>query len=221
MKKQTWNINVTKQTTLVISFDEPIDMIEAIDRFKNEEYEDILDETNEKILSVVSAVWIENWIDLKAKTIHTIPAMKIARSLAIILMEESPSFRMYVSEILFPNLSGIRRDVYNAVNNANGKIDAIKKVKTIYNENPEAFLDAYPQAELTEWGDQKSLGLAWLKKFVESFCDFNWLSGMVSGQSGRGCGGLARNSLKLSDLRARARRAAVTPWYSTTYEGKK
>ena len=99
--------------------------------------------------------------------------MKINHSLALQLMAESPSFRLHVASIFFPNHDKIVEKVCAAVFAASGKIDAIKRVATIYEENPQAFFDAYPHAELVEYAGRKSLGFAWCKNLVESFGFFN------------------------------------------------
>lgn len=55
MKKDVWDITVLEEITLRVCFDEELSKEDAISTFLDEEYSDIIDERDSKILEVKDA----------------------------------------------------------------------------------------------------------------------------------------------------------------------
>lgn len=98
--------------------------------------------------------------------------MKITKALFVTLLQESPSFRSHVANVVFGE--DFHLQVVETVMNADGKIDAIKKVRTLAKENESEFKLAFPRVEWFQHNDgSRGLGLATSKRLVESIRS-NW-----------------------------------------------
>ena len=100
--------------------------------------------------------------------------MKITKELALTLLKESQAFRSYVADMLFDKLPVLKERIYQTIMLADGKVDAIKKVREISREHSKDFQAIYSNLEWYVYPDRSEvLGLASCKKFVESIRKFD------------------------------------------------
>ncbi len=103
--------------------------------------------------------------------------MQIHRALFLTLLEESAAFRNHIANLLLDD--AFHQRVIDLVVTANGKIDAIKKVRVLAQENVTLMKSHFPQLEwftsnYSEFPYQReAIGLACAKRFVESIKS-NW-----------------------------------------------
>jgi hypothetical protein len=99
--------------------------------------------------------------------------MKIPSHLIPLLLAESVSFRQYVTNLLLDSADAKKR-VLDLISQADGKIDAIKKIRQFFEENRVEFRAAFPDVEISYAHDNKQIiGLATAKRFVESLRNFD------------------------------------------------
>jgi hypothetical protein len=93
--------------------------------------------------------------------------MKITKSLAQKLIEESPSFRQFVLDSLFfEDIENIRSDIRRIVEFSSDKIRAIKNVRQYSNDYQEQYRLAYPHHS---FANSDCVCLTDAKRLVESF----------------------------------------------------
>jgi acetyl-CoA carboxylase carboxyltransferase component len=97
--------------------------------------------------------------------------MKLPKHIVLNLLTESLYFRSYVADLLCGG--NVRETVESLIQTADGKIDAIKKVREFFKNNQEEFKAAFPEVPISNYDMiGVCIGLADAKRFVESKRDF-------------------------------------------------
>jgi len=95
--------------------------------------------------------------------------MKITRTLANKLLVESPSFRDFVLNAIYPN---VKNNLEKIVFDASNKIEAIKAIREYCAKNPDECKEAFPLENFYVVGDATVFGLASAKRIVEGIRTF-------------------------------------------------